>query len=217
MGYQPRMASAISNARLKFLNTSAHYYSTLAPASSAHLMLECMTVAAENESSPSSKTGLGTICGACGTIGIPGRTSQTTIVGPKRSKRISSNKKNHLPKQIADNPLEKKVVMECLTCHRKTTTPLQPSHGHKLRQRRSASAATASANKAAEHTPLNVPTTTNAASKSGKPNPENSSSSKKRAKTRKQGGLQAMLEKSKASASSASGLGLDLMDFMKQV
>lgn len=40
-------------------------------------------------------------------------------------------------------------------------------------------------------------------------------SSKKRAKARKQGGLQAMLEKAKQAEAHSSGFGLDLMDLMK--
>ncbi|KAL9098227.1 MAG: hypothetical protein Q9163_006077 [Psora crenata] len=51
--------------------------------------------------------------------------------------------------------------------------------------------------------------------KHSKPSNPNTNS-KHRAKARKQGNLSALLEKSKQASSASSGLGLDLMDLMKQ-
>lgn len=208
------MASAILNARLKFLDASAHHYSGVAPATSAHLMLERMTMAADNEIASPKGADWNTACGACGTIRIPGWTSRTTIVDPTKPKKGSKTKKKNEPSGTAKRPAEKHVVIECLKCHRKTTTPMQTSHGHRFGRPPSHNAASTSGPNSAEPVPLSAPTVQDQAQVS--PNPISvNSSSKKRAQARKHGGLQAMLEKSKGSESS-SGFGLDLMDFMKQ-
>lgn len=201
--------------RLKFLDASAHHYSSLAPATSAHLMLEHMTVAADNEIASPKGADWNTACGACGTIRIPGWTSRTTIVDPTKPKKGSSKIKKKLESSgTAKGSAEKHVVIECLKCHRKTTTPMQKSQGHRFGRPPSHNAASTSGPSSVEPVPLSAPTVRDQAQVS--PNPISvNSSSKKRAQARKHGGLQAMLEKSKGSESS-SGFGLDLMDFMKQ-
>ena len=65
-------------------------------------------------------------------------------------------------------------------------------------------------------TPANASIITSSDRAAQKPVSTNNSS-KKRAKTRKQGGLQALLEKSKENCNSSSGPGLDLMDLMRQI
>ena len=211
------MAAALSIARMKFLDASAHYYSTLAPATSAHLMLERMAVAANNEATLAKRPGSDDACGACGTIRIPGLTSKTTIVEPTKSKKVSHKRnKQRQSEATANRPTAKQLVVECLTCHRITPTPLQPSQGHRVRRQRGSGSTATFGAQTAEPVPLSTPAFTKQAPSSEKPVSANSSS-KKRAKTRKQGGLQAMLEKSKESGKSPSGFALDLMDFMKQV
>ena len=211
------MTSAPLTARLRFLDASARHYSTLAPATSAHLMLEAITVATDPENTPPKGVNSKAACGACGTIRIPGVTSRTTIVDLKKPTKgsLKKKKKGQLS-NTSKRPVVKQVVVECLRCHRKTITPLQPSRGYRLRQRETPDPTRGSGVKPAEPRSSSLSTVANPAQLSEKPVSSNSSS-KKRAKTRKQGGLQAMLEKSKGSASSPSGFGLDLMDFMKQV
>ncbi len=207
------MASATVTARLKFLDASAHHYSTLAPATSAHLMLERMTVATENEIAPPKGADPNVACGACGTIRIPGWTSRITINDRSKSK-VSSKTKKRRSSATVKCPAEKHVVVECLTCHRKTTTPMQSSRGHRFGRPRIHNAASTSGTISAEPALLSAPKVGNQVQIS--PNPVSVNiSSKKRAKTRKQSGLQAMLDKSKGTGSS-SGFGFDLMDFMKQ-
>lgn len=202
--------------RLNFLDASAHHYSTLAPATSAHLMLERMTVGAGNENIPLKPAKSNTVCDACGTIRIPGWTSRTTIVDPAKPQNASSKtEKRRRTNKRANTPAEKQVVVECLACWRKTATPLQTSQGYRIDWKRSSNAGATSGAQSAEPVPLSATNVANTAQVSETPFSANSSS-KKRAKTRKQGGLQAMLEKSKR-AGSSSGFGLDLMDLMKQV
>ncbi len=197
-------------ARLKFLDASAHHYSTLAPATSAHLMLERMTVAANNEIAPPKGTDSNAACGACGTIRIPGWTSRTTIVDLAKPKGVPlKSKKKRRSGGIGKRPEEKHVVVQCLTCHRQSTTRLQTSQGHRDSRQGSSNAAGTASTESVEPA-----TVTNPAQVSSKPVSVNNSS-KKRAKNRKQGGLQAMLEKSKGTGSS-SGFGLELMDLLKQ-
>ena len=203
------------NARLKFLDNSAHLYSTFAPATSAHLILERITVAGNDENTPSKRATANVACIACGTIRIPGRTSRTTIVDPTKSKEVSpKRKKNRQSTETGKRPAEKQVVVECLTCRRKTKTPLQTSQEHRVSRQRDSNAAATSGTTSTRSTLSSALAVGNLAPVSQKPVSANSSS-KKRAKSRKQGGLQAMLEKSKRTGSSSSPV-LDLMDLMKQ-
>ena len=210
------MTSAMLNARLKFLDASAHHYSTLAPATSAHLMLERVAVAAGNENTPLKPVTSNTACAACGTIRIPGWTSRTTIVDPTKPRNVSSKfKKHRRTNRRANTSAEKQVVVECRACRRKSVTPLQASQRPRINRKRSSNTEATFGARSAEPVSLSAKSVANSAQASETPMSANNSS-KKRAKTRKQGGLQAMLEKSKG-VEGSSGFGLNLMDLMKQV
>ena len=192
-------------AKTKFLDSSACYYSVIAPATSAHLMLQRNFEAADN-SVPLQVKG-SRACRACGTILIPGSTSRTSIVHEKATKtRIRSRK--HGKDDRAGTPI-KSVRVDCLICHRYEKKQLQDSRGTNIKKPSVLNTRT-------------VPSVSGFADKELSDMPQSarvgtaSASSKQRAKARKHGGLQAMLEKTKVSVNSSPGFGLDLLDLMKQ-
>lgn len=192
-------------AKTKFLDSSACYYSVIAPATSAHLMLQRNFEAADN-SVPLQVKG-SRACRACGTILIPGSTSRTSIVHEKATKtRIRSRK--HGKDDRAGTPI-KSVRVDCLICHRHEKKQLQDSRGTNIKKPSVLNTRT-------------VPSVSGFADKELSDMPQSarvgtaSASSKQRAKARKHGGLQAMLEKTKVSVNSSPGFGLDILDLMKQ-
>lgn len=220
---RPTMANAESEARLRFLEASARHYVALEPATSAHLMAQRANEASgsgitSNDKHPKD------VCKACGSISIPGTTSGTSIVRNgterKRSKvRSKKNVKNNSDSKMQrrDFGLPKYLRIDCLICYRYEIRPL-------LGPKAQNSKPTKNQHKPGGivSTPRILPAqgdlrTMSPASQTEPPNPPAANTgSKKRAKARKQGGLQAMLEKSKASTSSSSGFGLELLDLMKQ-
>lgn len=203
------MASSAIKARLNFLAASAHLYSSAAPATSAHLMLECKRFATSNgiemketESKPS--------CGACGTVLVSGLTSRTFVAGPRRSKKAQLKSRHKA--QAMQGVASKLVISKCLVCRRSTKTPLMTAtrsgiSGPKSSGSRPLPSATSLPKE------VNSSATNIAGHETHKVSSANLSS-KKRAKARKQSGLQAMLEKSKIPDTQSPGFGLELMDFM---
>jgi RNase P subunit RPR2 len=190
-----RMSSPELSARLRFLNDSAHLLVTAAPSTSRHLRSRCDALMSENELAPS-ETYKRDACGACGTIAILGW--EGAIHTESQS---SQQKKIRLNGQPAKQT--KTMIYQCKTCGRKTRLPLgTPS--------------SATRRKPISSEPRLLPTshslTTSTPSSSVS---EIKSNSKKRAKARKRGGLEALLAARKPD-SAASGFGLDLMDFMKK-
>ena len=197
-------SNGILDARLRFLHQSAHLLATTAPSTSAHLMLERHTLAGYNGKSQSKASSKG-YCLACGTIMITGQTSKTEIFDPNVVlSSLSKTRKKRRRKLLG---LDKQVKTKCLICHRATTVPLPnvqkagTETGTSLLSTGIVPPQNASASVQVKASSDMMPTTAN-------------NSSKKRAKVR-QGGLQAMLERSKAMKSRSSGFDLDLMDFMK--
>ena len=201
------MADATIEAKLKFLHVSGQFYSATAPATSAQLMLQYHTEIA-GTARLTSNDGSKSSCKACGTVLLPGWTSQTSRVDRRASKTANPKpgSRKHITGQFSAHA-EKSVRVKCLACHRFEDTPLQ-----NIITRRSSERA---------KTQLQMTSRLDA-----KPNPDPESSllekstkaSRRRERTRKHNsGLQAMLEKSKAPATPSLGLGLDLMDLMKQV
>ena len=201
------MASAAAESRQKFLKASAEYYASLVPAISAHLMAQRGVEEAEY-GSIAHKHKSHAICKACGTLLVPGWNSRTTIAtspdptGHKRS-RSKKNPKGDISKR------EKNIRITCMACRRYEEVPLAPTRSHRENVRRITTSEQASS--ATVRSP-SLSTVPQAPSKAANVN----ASSKKRAKSRKQGGLQAMLERSKVSVDPSSNFGLDLLDLMKQ-
>lgn len=208
-------------AKLKFLDAASHFYSSTAPATSAQLMRERQDFVATKNIKLREAEVRGS-CQACGTIYIPGSTSKTCIViEPRKSNKPRSQRRKHGgdgdPTPIAWGPGEahKIVIQKCLACHRSTRTPMllpsKPSEGNVSGQSNAHGAPQPDSLpgevKKLEGAPIEA--------KAPKQPSSANSSSKKRAKARKAGGLLAILDKYKSTQSQSSSLGLDLMDIMK--
>ena len=206
-----KMTDTSTKARLNFLATSAYFYSSTAPSTSAHLMQERNHIALNHNISLKQTDPQGA-CKACGTIQITGQNSKTMILSSQPPK------KSHLKlgkDTTPTNPEKKKqVISQCLVCRRSTNlTPKylsNPSvhHNKKDTQSRARSSSTTQY-LGSESQGREVPV------QQGQSRGSENLNSKKRAKARKQSGLQAMLDKSKMSQIGSSEPGLDLMDFMK--
>ncbi|PSS22528.1 hypothetical protein M430DRAFT_18076 [Amorphotheca resinae ATCC 22711] len=194
------MESSELSARLRFLNDSAHLLATTTPATSKYLMSRYHSLMFERELEQSDAQRR-RACGACGTIMILGW--EATLQMESRRPR----RKNSSQKRDVQTP-SKAIVYKCESCSRITrfNTP-PPAPRRKIGSSRTKSSLG-----------TGVPTPSQA--KEANPNtgvaPSTNSSSRKRAKTRKQSGLEAILARKKASEASTSGFGLDLMDFMKK-
>lgn len=196
------MTDAAAEAKLKFLHASGHLYSATAPATSAQLMLQRHTEIAGN-ARPKRSDGSNSTCKACGTVLVPGWTSQISRIdkGASRTTDLKSGSKKHARGKPSLIP-EKYVRVKCLACHRFEDTPLQKSD--------SGSHSTAKATMSSSDPKIDSDPTSILLDKPTK-------ATKRRERTRKhKSGLQAMLEKSKTTSAPSSGFGLDLLDLMKQ-
>ncbi|CAF9917648.1 hypothetical protein IMSHALPRED_003710 [Imshaugia aleurites] len=199
------MADAAAEAKLRFLHASGHLYAATAPATSAQLMLQRQVELAGN-ARPRSKDESSSSCRACGTVLIPGWTSQTSRVAKAASKAnsLKAGSKKHTRRKISPLP-EKYVRVKCLACHRFEDTLLQESktnsNSEKIKATSQATSSDAMPKLDPESSTLD----------------KTSKASKRRERARKnKSGLQAILDKSKAPAPASSGFGLDLLDLMKQ-
>ncbi|KAL8841178.1 MAG: hypothetical protein Q9170_001032 [Blastenia crenularia] len=197
------MPDAVANARIQFLDASARLLSSVVPETSAYLMQQ-RNLVAENYEKNLTKAQLKDICKACGTILIPDSSSRVLNI-PKSRKRRKT-------KALESNSFQEHMHTECLACRRVTRTPIQGSReknfGESLVLMRAAKASNTSGPE--------IRISSNGSSAEVEKTISVNANSKKRAKARKQGSLQALLEKSKGTGSRSSELGLDLMDFMKK-
>ncbi|KAL8809891.1 MAG: hypothetical protein Q9200_003029 [Gallowayella weberi] len=186
-------------ARITFLETSARLLQKTAPSTSAHLMLERNIVANEHDRKVD-KSQLKDNCRACGTISVPGVTSKTEVT------KVFSNSKQKKRAGFNEDADELEIH-ECLACYRVVTSPSSKvlQNGFKNQGKPTG---------LVERSKIGGAGSKSDIMQTEKSTPANASS-KRRAKARKQGGLQAMLEKSKGANSQSTGTGLDLMDFMK--
>lgn len=206
------MPNEAADAKIRFLEATARHYASSAPETSAHLMAQRNIEAADNGLSPSRNQSNGS-CKGCGSILLPGWTSRTSIIRKGGKVKVQSKKK---PRSNASD-LDRYLRVDCLICYRYEERPLQglkPKSKHPLQ----ISSEQALVGSGPQQPPSQIHDSSAASAdqaQASKPLATNTNS-KKRAKARKPGGLQAMLEKSKASTGPSSGFGLDLMDLMKQ-
>ncbi|KAF2018978.1 hypothetical protein BU24DRAFT_405701 [Aaosphaeria arxii CBS 175.79] len=196
------------NSRLEYLDKAAHLLAISAPTISATLGTARDSLLGEQDvdlDMPSKdwRALRRDMCGACGSIMIPGWSCQVAHEVQLKSVKQGPKRRRHHTTERKDID----VVYTCLRCERKTTQPLERRTQRHMKKRSSQGPKTAS---------IALPTREVAKDdRPSKPNPKTASSgSKQRAKARK-GGLQAMLAQSKAQTSKQGGLGLDLMDFMQ--
>lgn len=197
-----------SVARSSFLKSAAHFYSVSALSTSAHLMLQYAEFATTSKDTRSGKPD-GSVCTVCGTTSIPGWTSSTTLgnyLSSSRPATRSKIQKSKLSEKDEDTRI-KCFTTQCLICRRYTKQTFQPntdrkaSHAKKIKMEKSS---------------LMLGTVSTTSDGGSQQYVTQNFSSRKRAKGRKQGGLQAMLEKFKAANQPPPGSTLDLMDLMKK-
>lgn len=218
------MADQGARAQLNYLHSSAHLLSSTSPAVSRHLMARVHALARDTNLGIS-EAQIRDACGACGNIMIPGWTSRTYLEKDKPSleSRTKTNGKGkgktgsvQLPKYVgAAAGVDKSIVHECWICNRKSRQRLPTS---------SRPDSTKHTHVASPSTISSIPGVARLTPLGPKSEPEHpisssvNASSRRRAKSRKQGGLQALLAKKKEDESKggmSTGFGLDLMDFMK--
>jgi ribonuclease MRP protein subunit SNM1 len=203
------MASPTISARLKYLNDSAHLLVTTAPGTSAYLMSRCNGIMFANELDQNDAHKRH-VCGACGNIMILGWTGTRQLESLKAQKG-RRNARSTL--QQSSSAKVKTVVYTCERCSRRTRQNINTAI-----PRSSKTLDTTYSPKASQIvTPLRA-TSLNTHSTSRTPSSASvNASSRKRAKIRKQGGLQALLAKNKETDTRGStGFGLDLLDLMKK-
>lgn len=189
-------------ARLKFLATSAYFYASIDPATSAHLRQELNHFALDGDIDLK-EAGTNRACKACGSIFILGRTLRTTIIGAQRLKNFRS--------KLTRNNIRKQMLLQCLVCRRSIKVPLNSLIKPCIRHQKRSQSQGASTSKHSISTSVVQNIT--------RPNRQSRSlenlSSKKRAKARKISGLRAALDRSKVARSEPKEPQMDLMDFMK--
>lgn len=200
------MDGSTITARLRYLNSAAALYAQSTPATSSYLMHERIKVADENEVQTSIKETRHTYCTTCGTIFADTEGDAAKVLwetdpsnGPRAS--LSEDIGGHSPE----------LKSKCSVCHRplsktlavaRKPVPPQPLSG--------------------AQSEIKVPSDKHDI-KASKPLQElhggasTRCSGKQRAKARKQGALQASVDRSKHGRHSNAAAGLDLMDFMKAV
>ncbi|KAI1647747.1 uncharacterized protein F4817DRAFT_99425 [Daldinia loculata] len=192
---------------LEFLTDAAHLLVKTAPETSAYLMTRRNSLIFHNDLEQSDLQRQH-VCGACGHIMIPGQGSELKIETNMNSQRKKLKRKKDSSKAITgkSTPIaDRRKKFTCGMCGRYTDIvfpPVAPISGRRLlKPTKSMSLGTAHRNAPIPSEPAKVSA---------------SASSKKRAKSRKQG-LQALLQQAQSSASkSQSGLGLSLSDFMSK-
>ncbi|PYH49702.1 ribonuclease P Rpr2/Rpp21/SNM1 subunit [Aspergillus saccharolyticus JOP 1030-1] len=187
--------------RLEYLKRSASFLEAASPSTAAHLMSIHNTII-RNEFKPLNQRQQDFACGACGCIRNP--TSTRTVQVSRRKKKL------------AGSTGEGATVLICLRCRRRT---VKPSKKESVRSTTPSTPATTVLNPSPTQSSISTmsfsgqsapaPADQNKGAKSAE-----NASSKKRAKARKQGGLQALMASKQQSRPASSSL--DLFDFLQQ-
>jgi ribonuclease MRP protein subunit SNM1 len=205
------MVSPDLTARLRYLNDSAHLLATNAPATSKYLVSQCNSLMFDNniEQSESHKRNA---CGACGTIMILGWDSKLEVESRRARRGKGSSRK------IVTDP-SRAMAYTCESCWRKTRFNISTSPASVPKSKTVSLSHTKhfSGITQASNTSLSGYCTPTHSKPSNTSNitPSRTSNGKKRTRTRKQGGLEAILGRQKATDSRGSS-GFDLLDFMKK-
>ncbi|KAI9930506.1 hypothetical protein ASPWEDRAFT_171134 [Aspergillus wentii DTO 134E9] len=197
--------------QLNYLRDSANSLGSLSPSTAAYLHMVHNRILLD-EFKPLNQRHQEFSCGACGSIRKP-ECTKTIEIKKKKTKR--SNK----PASSSSVSREGATVYKCLRCHRRTVKP----HRKEAVRSNTSSRSTAAASSTPDIQPSTSTAGTSAEKNLSQPASDvdatkvtktvENASSKKRAKARKQGGLQALLASKQQSKSNSS---LDLFDFMQQ-
>ena len=190
------------DSKIKFLDRAAQTYALKAPSLSAYIMLE-RAATVEKLGITESKKDRKDVCRACGTLLISGVTSRSSLnrgTSPRIVSKVSKRKR-----QSKSTQSEKSLETHCLTCHRFSKVAILPSKRQSVGE--------------GDRLPTNdkIQSSTGNDIEIGSPAaPKAVNVSSKRTKTRRKGGLQALVQRTKESQQTSSSFGLDLMDFMKE-
>ena len=182
--------------RIRFLQAAAALYASSEPATSAHLMLQSINLPLSTHDKSRSHRTNDQACPSCGTM-LLFSSYQKTVTAVRQS-RTASAKLNlqSTPNLDTKRPAVMKYTeIHCPAC-RRLTKHLLPA---------------AAKGKATEDLPSRASNSDLVAA------PNSNLASKRRAKIRKQGGLQALIANSTNQFNASTTNGLDLMDLMKQV
>ncbi|MCJ1237149.1 Cullin-associated NEDD8-dissociated protein 1 [Varicellaria rhodocarpa] len=188
--------------RIQFLQSASALYASTQPATSAHLRLQSTNVSVlaptHDRSKPQSV--IDHACLSCGTLFSPRTCHKRVTSSTKRYKTLAKSQPRsaHMPDNTKPE-VSKNIETQCLVCRRVTKHPL-PVASNKKRP-----------NQKATENPRNRAALPDLVATSS-----SNLASKRRAKARKQGGLQALMANSRKQPNMSSN-GLDLMDLMKEV
>jgi hypothetical protein len=196
------MVSSTTNARLRYLNDSAHLLSYSAPSTAAFLQSRYDQVISQEDAAAPNNRGR-EICGACGFNMLWSPLYLPIHLKPEIKKRKRSDCDTS-----SKSTGTKTSVLSCRMCHSKTEYRFPVTSRTRGASRPARANPTEGLNRTSD-----LPGESNVGTAlTGSP----STTPRKRAKGRKQTSLSAMLAKSKAEAvSQKTGFGLDLMDLMK--
>ncbi|KAL4923905.1 ribonuclease P Rpr2/Rpp21/SNM1 subunit [Aspergillus undulatus] len=176
--------------RLSFLKDSASSMGSTSPSTAAYLMSAHNAIFHEDHK-PLNQRLHDSFCGACGSSRNPEWTKVASI---------KKNTQKHVTSSLAKGLTpEGATVYKCLRCRRRTVTLPRVS------SRAASVTAPIPNSKSSASTPDQV-----SASKSAE-----NANSKKRAKARKQGGLQALLANKQSQGGQSQSKSLDLFDFLQ--
>ncbi len=191
------MSKANSNdLQAAFLENASKYLAISGPSTSAHLGSERIALMLDDEAT-STKALRDQWCTACGSVSIVGWT--TTFKLGKQDRKKPKVKCQRPSKQGSKK--HDQVISICGTCHRETvaTLPAKRKIAHSAPSK--------------SQTPVKTDLSIETSATVPKPADRTSSTSKQRAKARKERiGLQALLKKSKQNTTSST---MNLMDLMK--
>ncbi|KAL1985390.1 hypothetical protein VTN96DRAFT_7951 [Rasamsonia emersonii] len=202
--------SSESGLRLNFLRNSATFLSSQSPSTAAHLIAVHNHILHE-DFKPLKPRQHESFCGACGSPRKPEYT-KTIKIGQKGKARASQSLSKETQRSIQGGA----IVYKCLRCHKRTVLQQQnakPQKLHSTPPTQEASTLTKSSTEKSSSQPVSetpaVPTVPKSTSENA--------SSKKRAKARKQAGLQALVaSKQRSQAANSASSSLDLFDFLQQ-
>ena len=196
--------------RLRFLTSAALLYAPSVAATSAHLMLQGVQVADENGRPFDIEGSKDVFCRVCGTISSG---AETSLASEKRGQSLDAVQTESTKKATA-SPLD--FEPRCSACHHFLRQPVAAKKtGSGPGSWKQQSLARAGKSDHSLDVFDNVNAKTLKPSKVVHANVSANASSKQRAKARKQGGLQAMVDQSRKRLEPDASSGLDLMDFMK--
>lgn len=197
------MTSYESSLRLQFLQNSASLLCSGSVSTAAHLIVQHNGILHEDYKSVKLRQHE-SWCNGCGS---PRQSRYTKIVKPKY--RTSKGKTR--PASIASREA---LVYRCLRCSSRTVQR-RPSQPRPLQKATTSIQAVPSTEvPTSGHSTENL--TSRPTAESSIKTPSENASSKKRAKARKQGGLQALLASKRSGESTQSSSSLDLLDFLQQ-